>query len=115
MAAFTTNIAWKRFLQGMAVAVFLLAAPEVWGQAFVNGSIVGNVSDNSGAAVPGTTMTLTNLDTTAAIKVESDTGGKYQFLNFPPGRYRLEAEKAGFQRFTREPVTIQVNSSIRID
>src|SRR5262249_45106184 len=39
----------------------------------------------------------------------------YQFVNLPPGRYRIEAEKSGFQRSSREPIVVEVNSSLKID
>jgi hypothetical protein len=95
--------------------VLCLFVPCARGQAFVNGSVVGSVTDNSGASVPEAAIALTNLDTSAKLRTQTDSTGQYQLLNLPPGRYRLEVEKSGFQRFTREPITVEVNNSLKID
>jgi outer membrane receptor protein involved in Fe transport len=99
----------------LAVGLLLLLPPSVWAQAFVNGTIVGTVTDNSGGVVPEAGMTLTNLGTNAIHTAKTDETGLYQFVNVPPGRYRIEAERSGFQRSSREPVVVEVNSSLKID
>ena len=93
----------------------LLPAASAWGQAFVNGSISGTVTDNSGSVVPGVSIALTNLGTSARLSTATDSSGFYHFLDLPPGQYRVEAEKTGFERFTREGVSVEVNNSVRID
>ena len=96
-------------------ALLLFACSLAWGQAFTSGSIVGTVADSSGAIIPRVSLTLTNLGTTAKLTTESDNTGLYQFLNLPPGNYRVDAEKSGFVHFVQEPVHVLVNSSGRID
>src|SRR6516165_5662494 len=110
-----TALAWRSLFCVTTVGLFLLTESNAGGQAFVNGSISGNVTDNTGAAVPAVTLTLTNLDTSAKLRAQTDSAGAYEFLNLPPGRYGLEAEKTGFQRLTRQPLIIEVNSGLRID
>ena len=85
----------------MLGSVLLLASPS-WGQT-VYGSITGSVTDVSGAAVPGATVTLTNIGTTEKRGMDSDAAGSYTFVNLVPANYRLEAEKTGFKHFTRGP------------
>ncbi len=85
------------------------------GQTFVNGSIVGVVSDNSGGVVPQVSMTLTNLGTNAGKTTATDASGFYQFLDLPPGDYSVEAKRSGFGPYIRKPVTVEVNAGIRID
>ena len=41
--------------------------------------------------------------------------GNYQFVNLVPGQYKIEVEKPGFRRFVREPITVEVQSAVRID
>jgi len=96
--------------------VFLLALwPRAgWGQT-VYGTLAGTVLDSSGAAVPGATVTLTNIGTSDKRIVGSDAAGSYTFVNLFPGNYRLEAEKAGFKHFKREPILVEVGSGLRID
>jgi hypothetical protein len=99
----------------LALAVLLWPPLPACGQAFVNGTISGTVTDSSGAVIPAVSLTLTNTGTSAKITTESDAAGLYQFPNLAPGHYRLDAEKSGFTHFTREPIQILVNSSVHID
>jgi hypothetical protein len=95
-------------------ANLLLSATVCVAQTFY-GSVVGSVTDTSGAAVPGATATLTNLGTAERRTMSTDASGDYQFINLVPGQYRVEVERAGFRRFVREPVTVAVQSTVRID
>src|SRR5262249_18024781 len=79
------------------------------------GSVVGTIVDSSQSIVPTASVTLTNLGTTERRTAETDESGLYRFVNLVPGQYRIEAEKAGFKRFVREPVTVPVETSTRID
>jgi hypothetical protein len=97
------------------LSVFLcLACGAASAQTFY-GAIVGTVTDATGALVPGAKVTVTNLGTTETHYMETNSEGLYQFVNLVPGRYRVDVEKAGFKRFTREPVTVEVQSAVRID
>lgn len=98
------------------VAILLLtmsAAPGL-GQR-VYGTIGGTATDASGAAVAEATVTLTNLDNGGKHSITTDTSGNYTFVNIQPGRYKLESEKAGFKKFVREPIPVQIESGLRVD
>jgi hypothetical protein len=60
-------------------------------------------------------VTLANLDTSAQYETASNADGIYEFVNVLPGTYRLDAEKAGLKRFSRSPLTIQVQEAYRVD
>jgi hypothetical protein len=47
--------------------------------------------------------------------MESDAAGNYTFVNIVPGNYRIDAEKAGFKHFRRDPVVVEVGSGFRVD
>jgi hypothetical protein len=94
--------------------VWLLAAATSFGQTFY-GSIVGSVKDASSAAVPQAKVTLTNLGTAEHRPAETDSSGGYEFVNLVPGQYKVEVEKSGFRRFARDPITVEVQSAVRID
>ncbi len=94
-----------------SIAVFASPLPA---QTFY-GSIVGTVSDPSGSSVPQANITLTNLGTADRRTQQSDAAGIYQFVNLVPGQYKLEVEKTGFRRFSREPITVEVQSAVRIE
>ena len=89
--------------------------PLALGQAFVNGSIVGTLTDNTGGAISNANLTLTNTETGLVTTSRTDATGQYRFVNLPPGSYRLTAESQGFKKYTRGPIIIEVNSNLHID
>jgi protocatechuate 3,4-dioxygenase beta subunit len=62
------------------------------------GSLLGTVTDASGAAVPAASVALINTGTAQRHAIPTDGNGSYQFVNLVPGAYRLEVEKPGFKR-----------------
>jgi hypothetical protein len=83
------------------------ACRALLGQTFF-GSIVGTVTDASGAAVPEASIALINTGTAERRNAQTDTAGVYRFVNLVPGAYRLEIQKAGFRRLTRDPIQVEV-------
>jgi len=79
------------------------------------GSLSGTVTDSSGSAIPDAQVVLTNLATGASQSLTTGGDGLYTFVNLNPGDYRLEVQKDGFKHYRREPVTVQVQQSFRID
>ncbi|HEX4169071.1 MAG TPA: TonB-dependent receptor, partial [Bryobacteraceae bacterium] len=79
------------------------------------GSIVGNVSDPSGAAVANTEVTLTNLGTNEKRTETTNADGFYQFVNLAPANYSVEVAKTGFKRVLRTPVNVQTGTTSKID
>lgn len=79
------------------------------------GSIVGTVTDASGAVVPEATVTLTKIGTAERRIAQSNTDGNYEFVNLLPGRYRVEVEKTGFKHLTRDDIPVEVQATVRVD
>jgi len=94
--------------------VFLLLCLGAPAQTFY-GSIVGTVNDSTGASIGQASVTLLNMGTADRRASTTDGAGNYQFVNLPPGQYRVEVEKQGFRRLVRENVTVEVQSVVRID
>ena len=67
--------------------------------------IQGTVLDSQGNSVEGATVTLTNQETNKVSQSTSNSAGVYNFLGLPPGRYRIDAEAAGFKKKTLESVS----------
>jgi hypothetical protein len=95
-------------------AILAISNTALFGQAFY-GSIVGTVTDQSGAALRGANVTLTNAGTGEKHQAPSGAGGEYQFLNLVPGTYRVEVEQSGFKKATRESVEVTVSAAVRAD
>ncbi|MGA2099543.1 MAG: TonB-dependent receptor [Candidatus Sulfotelmatobacter sp.] len=70
----------------------------------------GSVTDSSGAAVAGAKITLTDAATGLHRDANSNGSGLYQFLDVPPGNYRLEASATGFAPYLAEKVTLVVKT-----
>jgi hypothetical protein len=65
--------------------------------------------------MPQANVTLLNLGTAERRVSQTDGSGNYQFVNLVPGQHRVEVEHSGFRRFVREPITVEVQSAVRID
>lgn len=96
-------------LVGMAASVTPVRAQAA------RGSILGNIADTSGAAVPGATITITETRTNIAQNTVSNESGNYTFTSVASGVYRVEAELAGFKKALRDKVEVDVNTTIRVD
>src|SRR5437667_4393887 len=71
-------------------------------------SVRGVVTDASHSAVPGAKVSVTDADRNVSQKVITDTAGRYVFTALPPGRYSLEVETAGFNKYSRGAFPLQV-------
>ena len=85
-----------------------------YGQA-VNGSLLGTITDISGATVPKAKVTLTDENTGISRTTTTNESGNYNFADVPPGTYTVTAEMTGFKRATRPAVDVVVNTSVRVD
>jgi hypothetical protein len=98
------------------IAIFASAKLTVPADAqIVGASIMGTVSDASGAAIPQVNITVRNLETGAVRKVASDGEGHYAAPSVPVGRYEVTAEKEGFSTATRSGVNLVIGQSAVVD
>ena len=81
----------------------------------ITSSIVGTATDPSGAVIPGVTITVTNVDTGIKSTTTTDSVGNYTVGQLPPGNYQVEAEIAGFKKFVRQNVALELTRQLRID
>ena len=72
-----------------------------FGQAVVSSDILGQITDPSGAAIPGATVTVTNQSTGFTRTVHSDTSGAYLCNGMVSGLYTVSVEKSGFKKYVR--------------
>lgn len=95
-------------------ALLCALASTAWGQA-VSGSVVGTVTDTSGASVPGAKVVLTAVNTGIARTATSNQDGNYSFTNVEAGVFRVEVEMTGFRKAIRSGIDVVVNSTVRAD
>jgi hypothetical protein len=96
------------------LVVLVVAASDSTAQA-VKGSLLGTVSDSTGAAAVNATVTITETRTNIVNTTKTNTSGNYVFSNLQDGSYRVEASLSGFKRVVREDVEVKVNTTIRVD
>jgi len=94
--------------------LLLLPALRCYAQ-FESASVLGYVSDSTHAAVPNSTVTLTNLSTSIKQTATTDAEGRYEFSSVPIGRYQVAAEASGFQRTETQPFVVTTNARQRVD
>ena len=103
-----------RLSQLVCLMVILSASSPLNGQSFY-GSILGTVTDPSGAVVPDAVVRVTNIGTNEVQSVRSNAGGQYSIVNLIPATYDVEVMKAGFKRFSSDQVTVNVGAAVRVD
>jgi hypothetical protein len=91
--------------------VFVCSAFAQQGQS----SIQGKVNDSSGLALPGVTILITHEGSGVYRSIVSNADGSYFATGLVPGPYRVEAELAGFRKFQRENLLLQVGSSLSLE
>lgn len=82
---------------------------------FETATVLGGVRDNSGAMVPGATVTLLNLGTGVSQVKTTDGGGNYEFFTVRLGTYKVTAELGGFAMAVADQVKVTVGSRQRVD
>jgi hypothetical protein len=78
-------------------------------------ALIGKITDQQGAALPGATVEVANVETSTTRKTLTNDEGNYSVLFLDPGRYRISAELPGFKRATREGIVLQIADRVTID
>src|ERR1700682_4285378 len=79
------------------------------------GTLTGNVTDPSGALVPGAKVTALNTGTGVARETATDNRGSYQFTNLQLGTYKVTVHAASFQAVAEDKVQVSINEVRRVD
>jgi len=93
--------------------LFLAFASPVAAQT-TTGTILGEVKDSTGGALPGVTVSSINQSNGAKRETVTDALGTYRFTAMPPGTYTLTAALAGFKEITRADVRLPIASQITV-
>src|SRR5688572_18866451 len=90
---------------GAAMIMALFAAP-VLGQAGASTGLSGRVSDASGAAVPGVTVTIIHVETGSQRVATTNPTGEWEARFLQPGTYRVTFELSGFRPLRRDGISV---------
>lgn len=79
------------------------------------GRMNGTVTDNTGAVLPGVTVTVTSPALIQPQVQVTSAEGEFRFLALPPGVYALNFELTGFQSVNREGIRVVINQTLTVD
>jgi len=103
-------------LSSRLLTVFLLMlVAAALAYAGVTASISGTVTDTSGAAIVGATVTATNVDTGIATTQLTNGQGFYSFQSLPLGNYTVDVEQKGFKAYRQTGLILDVNQALVVD
>src|SRR5215472_17126807 len=95
-----------------SVCLGLMLALVTTGLSFsqtVNATLLGNVTDSSGAVVPDAKVTITEVNTGVIRTGQTNESGNYSFTNLAPGIYTVVVEAEGFKKETQRNVSVLVD------
>ena len=113
LVPFTAQVAGRTaiaFVAGLMLADAVPAAAQP-----LTSRVEGTVQDETGAVVPGASVTMTQVDTGVARATITDDRGLYLFPRIPAGAYRVEASAAGFTTTVVEEVRVALNAPTSVD
>src|SRR5215471_16373301 len=98
---------------GVTLAVLLLSGALLAQGNF--GRILGTVTDQTGAVLPGAAVTVIDTERGLARSLVTDQAGEYNAPNLIPGTYAVRVEMRGFKRLDRPNIVLEVGREIRVD
>ncbi len=103
-----------RWLSAVFLSVFWFLPAPVAGQA-IYGTVTGTVTDDSGASIPGATVSVTNENTGLTLESVSDETGTYTIRNVTAGPYTLRATLQGFKEFVQTGIPVTPGGIVRVN
>ncbi len=104
-----------RIMRFILCVTALLAVPcSLLAQAGASGTIVGTVTDSTGAIIPNARVTVTNTATGVASHTVTNSAGDFQAPSLRPGVYTAAAEEKGFSKSITSPFTLTVDQTVRL-
>ena len=100
----------RRFLRGLLFAILLTMPVMLFAQGYF-GTVSGEITDPSGAVVPGVKVRLVDQQKGYQYATISDSVGRYLFTSVPPGLYIVSAEMPGFEKTVRTGVRLDVSEN----
>jgi hypothetical protein len=98
----------------LTIGLSFLSCAPLFAQG-TSGKILGAVTDQSGGAIAGATVIVTDVARNSPKTLTTDQAGEYDATNLLPGNYKVRAEAKGFKAFERTGVTLEVSAEIRVD
>jgi Carboxypeptidase regulatory-like domain/TonB dependent receptor len=111
----STQPGLKRSAQSLVLLILVLLVANATNAQVLYGSLVGNVMDPNGAAVPGAKVEITNVATGDLTTATTDDRGAYSVNDLQVGVYKVAISRASFKTTLNEGVRIEANKTYRFD
>ena len=95
------------------LAIAISSSPA-WAQSTF-GTIVGTVSDETGAVIPNASVKIINIDENTARTVSTDAGGDYDAVDLKAGHYAVEASISGFKTTRVGDLELEARQTLRVN
>ncbi len=95
--------------------VLSLSAASAWAQTSQVGTVVGQVTDEQNAAVPGAAIKMTDASTNTNLTTTSNNEGRYSFSSVPPATYNISFVKQGFSTYDVNAQAVEISSVLTIN
>jgi len=99
---------------GALCALAVLCTGIAYSQS-VSGTLLGTVTDSSGAVVPNARVQIIETNTNISHSTLSNESGNFSFPDLPPGKYAVTVEQTGFKKESRRDIELLVDSTVRIN
>ena len=99
----------------LCLTMLLLMTERLFAQGGAAGTILGTVTDSSGAIIPNVRVTVTNTATNISFRTLTSSAGDYYASSLNPGTYTVSAEAKGFQKTVTTSFTLAVDQKVRVD
>jgi hypothetical protein len=97
------------------IFALLFVTPAGNAQTATTGTVVGTVTDRSGASVADAIVTLRNTGTNSEATQTTNSAGEYTLVNIVPGKYEITVKKPGFRTSQVTSLTVDVNKSYTVN
>ena len=101
-------------LLAYALLAALLSIPLGMHAQQYSGTIVGTVTDSTGAAIPGATVTVTNLGSGVKVTQTSGGQGEFTFAQLPIGTYEVRVKQGNFKEFVETGVVVHTSTNTEV-
>src|SRR5215213_1827601 len=102
----------RRLIAGLCIVLVGVCAPAYAQR--TTGAIVGTVTDESGAVLPGVTVTLSGAGVAGTPSTTTGENGTFRFPSLPPGEYNLSIQLQGFATVSREKIVVPLGEIVEI-
>jgi len=103
----------RRVFAGLCVLLIAVSAPVA--AQVTTGTIVGTVTDESGAVLPGVTATVQGANVAGQPTTVTGSDGAYRFPSLPPGEYTVSFTLQGFSTVRREKIPVPLGGTVEIN